>query len=147
MSFAHYILDYTLRVVMTQLISCCSHIIYRFSCCLILWKCKNFIRVSFSYYNLASVVCVWKVIIRVREDLIEMLSVFFVLFIVNRDQKKFVREGRLERMRNQKTQSNTINYWKDYLMEEKSKYSLLQKSKKAYKYENLIKNNNMIIEW
>ena len=75
-----------------------------------------------------------------------MLSVFFVLFIVNRDQKKFVREGRLERMRNQKTQSNTINYWKDYLMEEKSKYSLLQKSKKAYKYENLIKNNNMIIE-
>ena len=63
-----------------------------------------------------------------------------------KDQKKFVREGRLERMRNQKTNSNTINYCKEYPTKYKSKYSLLQKSKKAYKHENLIKNNNMIIE-
>lgn len=68
--------------------------------------------------------------------------------IANNEKRKKMKkiEGRLERMRNQAQKNNMINYWKDYLIEEKINYSKLQRSKMKFKYENLIKENNKIIE-
>ena len=68
--------------------------------------------------------------------------------MVNKEQlkKKMIREGRLERIRKNNIKADNLNYWKDYLIEEKKDYSQLQRSKMAYNYETIIKNNNKIIE-
>ena len=55
-------------------------------------------------------------------------------------------KSRAEKIKWLRDRDNNIHYWKNYLDEERDKYSQFQKAKLGYEYENLVMIHNKIIE-
>ena len=65
---------------------------------------------------------------------------------LEKKEKLNKQKARAEKIKFLRDRANSIDYWKNYLIEEKDKYTQFQKAKLGFEYENLVMIHNKIIE-